>query len=368
MNEGPFRNKALINREILPTNQILFTAKQVTNKVKKINLKKTKLYPVAKPFKVLMLPVSKLHNIHVAEFGNPEGYPVVVLHGGPGHFSSDKYRLFDPDFYRIIQIDQRGAGESKPPAELRENTTQDLVEDIEKVRKKLNVAQWLVYGGSWGSTLGLLYGETYSEKVSGMIIHGIWLARDEDTAHYFQDGFEGKGLGATFPEAWKEYEFPIPLEKRKNLISAYYDLATSPDLTEQKTVGRIFWEFVFNVCNMKPSNTPIKWDDKKQERAVALVRIVFHYAMNHSFLEKNQVLKNTDKIREAKIPLWAFNGRYDQITPLSAFSELKNQFMPTDDAHFKVVENSSHAIKTPMRQELMEAIREFQKRVETSQI
>ena len=183
------------------------------------------LFPNIEPFNTFHLPVSDLHTIYVEESGNKNGKPVIFLHGGPGGGVDPKYRrYFNPDKWRIIMFDQRGCGKSTPFAELKENTTWDLVDDIEKIRNHLSIDNWVVFGGSWGSTLSLAYSQTYPNSCKGLILRGIFLVRKKEIDWFYQEGANN-----IFPDRWESFLAPIPVEKRDNLMQAYYEILTGDD-------------------------------------------------------------------------------------------------------------------------------------------
>ncbi|MGB6300891.1 MAG: prolyl aminopeptidase, partial [Rivularia sp. (in: cyanobacteria)] len=183
------------------------------------------LYPSREAYQEGKLQVSDLHTIYFEESGNPQGKPIVVLHGGPGGGCPSYYRqYFNPEKWRVIMFDQRGCGKSTPHAELRENTTWDLVSDIEKIREHLKIDKWVVFGGSWGSTLSLAYSETHPERCNGLILRGIFMLRQKELHWFYQEGASN-----IFPDAWEEYLKPIPIEERGNLLTAYYKRLTSED-------------------------------------------------------------------------------------------------------------------------------------------
>jgi proline iminopeptidase len=197
-------------------------------------------YPPVKPFKTHTLEVDAPHKLYVEEVGNPEGLPVIFVHGGPGTGCAEADRcFFDPKVYRVIIFDQRGCGRSSPLAEIKNNTTPDLVSDIEKIRKLLDIDKWVVFGGSWGSTLGLIYAQTFPDRVMGLVLRGIFLAREEDTTWLY-----GGGAGAIFPEYWQEFVSYIPEPERHNLTEAYYKRLTDPDPDVQMRAAQtwIMWE------------------------------------------------------------------------------------------------------------------------------
>ena len=189
----------------------------------------TELFPEIEPYATKRLKVSDLHTIHVEEVGNPKGVPILFLHGGPGGGLSAKHRrFFDPAYYRVVLIDQRGCGKSTPHAELRENTTWDLVRDIETVREDLGIGKWIVFGGSWGSTLSLAYAVTHPERVLGLILRGIFLCRKQEIHWFYQEGASN-----LFPDAWEDYLAPIPAAERGDLVGAYYRRLTGGGREEQ---------------------------------------------------------------------------------------------------------------------------------------
>ena len=198
------------------------------------------LFPNIEPFNTFHLPVSDLHTIYVEESGNKNGKPVIFLHGGPGGGVDPKYRrYFNPDKWRIIMFDQRGCGKSTPFAELKENTTWDLVDDIEKIRNHLSIDNWVVFGGSWGSTLSLAYSQTYPNSCKGLILRGIFLVRKKEIDWFYQEGANN-----IFPDRWESFLEPIPVEKRDNLIQAYYEILTGDDHSKKIEAAKAWstWE------------------------------------------------------------------------------------------------------------------------------
>lgn len=219
-----------------------------------VNHKVRELYPPIEPYNVGKLKVSALHTIHYEESGNPQGKPVIFLHGGPGSGITPMYRqYFDPQKWRIVIFDQRGCGQSTPYAELRENTTWDLVEDIEKLRKHLAIEKWVVFGGSWGSTLSLAYSQTHPESCKGLILRGIFMLRQKELKWFYQEG-----ASYIYPDAWEEYLKPIPLSERNDLLSAYYRRLTSDNFAIRLEAARAWSVWEASTSKLLPSPTSVQ--------------------------------------------------------------------------------------------------------------
>lgn len=309
------------------------------------------LYPAIEPYQSGMLPVSALHTIYYEQSGNPDGKPVVFLHGGPGGGTIPTYRqYFDPAKWRIILFDQRGAGKSTPHAELRENTTWDLVSDIEKLRSHLGIDRWIVFGGSWGSTLSLAYGQTHPERCLGLILRGIFLLRRKEILWFYQEG-----ASWIFPDAWESYLEPIPLAERHDLISAYYRRLTSEDAKERSQAAKAWsvWEGTTSRLMVDP-NLQSKFAD--DGFADAFARIECHYFINRGFFEvDDQLLRNCDRI--ADIPTLIVQGRYDVVCPMASAWDL-HKALP--NAEFIVVPDAGHSMmETGILSTLIEATDRF---------
>ncbi len=273
-----------------------------------------------------LLPVSDLHQIYWEESGNPNGKPVIFLHGGPGGGTSAASRgFFNPEVYRIIQIDQRGCGQSLPHACVLENTTWDLVADIEKVREMLGIEQWMVFGGSWGSTLSLVYAQAYPHRVSELILRGIYLCRQSEIDWLYEGG-----AAQIFPEAWDEfYEF-IPEDKRGNMVAAYhyylFDEAVPEALRLEAARCWSVWEA--NVSYLHKNHAAIA-ENNDGRFALAFARIENHYFHHLAWLNnEHAILSNVDKIRH--IPTIMVQGRYDVCTPFTSAWDLKKAFPEAD--------------------------------------
>lgn len=304
-------------------------------------------YPDIEPFKTGMLKVSELHTLYYEEVGNPQGKPMVFVHGGPGGgVDASMRRYFDPKVWRIILFDQRGCGKSTPFSELKDNTTWDLVADMEKLREELKIQAWTVFGGSWGSTLALAYAITHAEKVKGLILRGIFLLREKEIRWFYQEG-----ASFIFPDAWAKYLEPIPESERGDLVQAFYKRLTSPD-KEVRTRAAKAWSI------WEGSTSKLYTDPKFVERfagdefADAFARIECHYFVNKGFFkEDGWLLKNIGKVRH--IPTWIVQGRYDVVCPATSAWEL-NQAFP-ESKLFLIADAGHSASEVGIKSKLIEA-------------
>ena len=309
------------------------------------------LYPPIEPYRQGTLQVSDLHTLHFEESGNPQGKPVVVLHGGPGGGCQPSYRqYFHPSRWRTVMFDQRGCGQSTPHAELRQNTTWDLVSDIEKLREHLSIEQWAVFGGSWGSTLSLAYSQTHPSRCSALILRGIFMLRQQELRWFYQEG-----TSYIFPEAWEEYLKPIPPEERSDLISAYHKRLTGPDPEIRLAAARAWSIWEASTSRLLPDSHLVQRFGETQF-AEAFARIESHYFVNKGFFEpENQLLLNADRIRH--IPGFIVHGRYDVVCPVKNAWEL-HQVWP--EAEFTVIPDAGHSMSEPgIRSALIEATDKF---------
>lgn len=299
---------------------------------------RTVLYPPLSPFATHQLQVSPLHTLYVEESGNPSGVPVVFIHGGPGGGCEPWYRqFFDPARYRIVLFDQRGCGRSRPHAELRENTTWDLVADIERVRQHLGISRWVVFGGSWGSTLGLAYAQTHPEAVKGLILRGIFLLRQAEIRWFYQEG-----ASWIFPDAWAPYLDMIPEAERDDLVSAYYRRLTSEDPQIRRAAARAWsiWEGTTSKLLPSPGAASRFGEDRFAE---AFARIECHYFHHRGFFERDdQLLANIDRIRH--LPAVIVQGRYDVVCPMKSAWDLHRAW---PEAEFILVPDAGHAASEP---------------------
>ena len=304
-------------------------------------------YPEIEPFNSFRLKVSELHELHVEESGDPNGKPVVFLHGGPGGgISPDHRRFFDPKFYRVVLFDQRGAGKSTPSAELRENSTWDLVSDIEKIRTHLKIDRWHVFGGSWGSTLALAYAITHPERVTALLLRGIFLCRPSEIRWFYQ-----QGASEIFPDVWEDYLKPIPPAERGDLVRAYFKRLTSEDRDTRIEAAKAWskWEAATSRLIVSPTAVE-EFDDP--EYALAFARIECHYFVNNAFFKTdNWLLENVDRLR--KIPGWIVQGRYDMVCPARSAWDLHRAW---PEADLKIIPDAGHAAgECGIRSDLVDA-------------
>jgi proline iminopeptidase len=297
-----------------------------------------KLYDPIEPFDKGRLKVSPVHELYYEQCGKPDGKPVVFLHGGPGGgISTDYPRYFNPKIYRIVLFDQRGAGQSTPSASLEDNTTWHLVDDIERLRQYLGIRTWQVFGGSWGSTLALAYAEKHPNRVSELVLRGIFLCRPKEIRWFYQEG-----ASAIFPDVWEEYLKVIPLAERGDMVSAYYRRLTSEDYAVRLEAARAWsiWEGSTSKLFFDPAMIE-KFADA--EFALAFARIECHYFMNNSFFDSdNYLIENVDKIR--MIPAVIVQGRYDVVCPIMSAWELHRAW---PEAKLHIVPDAGHSISEP---------------------
>jgi proline iminopeptidase len=291
------------------------------------------LYPDITPYKTHHIHVDEPHVLYVEESGNPAGIPVLFVHGGPGAGCEAYHRcFFDPNLYRIVLFDQRGSGRSTPHAALEGNTTQALVADIEVIREKLNINRWVLFGGSWGSTLSLVYAETYADRVLGLIVRGIFLTRKKEIDWFYQQGAD-----RIFPDYWQDFIAPIAEAERGNLVKAYYQKLTGENEIAQLHAAKAWSVWEGRTATLKPNKNVIDHFGSSHT-ALSLARIECHYFMHDSFLEENQILKNADKLKD--IPGVIVQGRYDVICPMESAWEL-HQAWPK--AELKIIADSGHS-------------------------
>lgn len=298
----------------------------------------TWMYPEISANRTGRLKVSDLHDLYWEESGNANGKPALFLHGGPGGGSDPKQRrFFHPEKYRIILLDQRGCGKSTPHAELEHNTTWDLVEDCEKLRKHLGIDRWLVYGGSWGSTLALAYAETHPEAVTEIILRGIFLLRRKELLWLYQFG-----ASEIFPDEWQAYHDYIPENERGDFITAYHKRLTTGPQAERLKAAKI-WSIWEAACSKLFIDPLLKAKFEDDHTALAFARIEAHYFVNGGFLEdENQLLKNVSKIRG--IPGVIVQGRYDIVCPPVSAYELSKAW---PEAELVMVPDAGHSIYEP---------------------
>lgn len=295
------------------------------------------LYPEIQCNKSYQLSVGSGHTLHIEESGNPSGIPVLFVHGGPGGGTSPRHRrFFNPDRYRIILFDQRGCGQSTPHASLTDNTTAHLIEDMEKIRDLLSVEQWFLFGGSWGSTLSLLYAQRHPERVLGMILRGIFLCRDEDINWFYQSG-----ANAIFPDYWQDYLHPIPPEEHGDLLNAFHRRLTSSNEIARMSAAKA-WSVWEGRCSTLDPNQDVAEHFADPHFALAMARIEAHYFVNKAFIEPNQILRDTTRILD--IPTVIVHGRYDMVCPVKQAFEL-HRLLPQAELH--IVRDAGHSAFEP---------------------
>jgi proline iminopeptidase len=294
-------------------------------------------YPPIEPYKVHTVSVSGGHNLYVEECGNADGLPVVFVHGGPGAACESYHRqFFNPEIYRIILFDQRGCGRSIPHASLQENTTQALVSDMETIRTLLAVDQWVVFGGSWGSTLGLVYAETHPENVLGLILRGIFLCRSRDIHWFYQDG-----ASFILPDQWQDFLQPIPAAEQGDMVSAYYGRLTGADEIAMMAAAKAWSLWEGRASTLLPKAAVVD-HFTNPKTALSLARIECHYFMNNSFLQSDQILINAPRLNE--IPGVIVHGRYDVVCPLEQ-AWLLHKAWP--QSRLQIVQDAGHSATEP---------------------
>jgi proline iminopeptidase len=291
-------------------------------------------YPEIAPYRTGFLQVSPEHTLYFEESGNPRGKPAVFLHGGPGGGTSPKQRrFFDPERYRIVLFDQRGCGKSKPHASLIENTTWHLVADIEALREHLGIDRWLVFGGSWGSTLALAYAEKHPQRVSELALRGIFLLRRWELEWFYQ-----RGTSLLFPDAWEKYIAVIPPEERGDMISAYHRRLTSDNPVVRQEAARAWSVWEASTSHLMQDQEYIK-SCAGDEFSLAFSRIECHYFINGGFLARpDQLIEEVNKVRH--IPCVIVQGRYDVVCPIQSAWELHRAW---PEADLRVVPDAGHS-------------------------
>lgn len=261
---------------------------------------------VATPNNEGYLAVSEKHTLFYATYGNPKGMPIIILHGGPGVGCDDTLsRFFDLSYWHVIMFDQRGASRSTPLGCMEENSPQHSIDDIEALREHLGISKWVVFGGSWGSTLGLLYGQAHPERCLGFILRGIFLAREQDYLHLFYD------MGKIFPEAYAPFFHHIPKEERGDLLSAYYKRVMDPDPAVHLPAAKVFMKFDAICSTHLPNKESVEKFISNDALTLSIVRAFIYYSFHHFFLEPNQILNHMQRITH--LPAIIVHGRYDAI-------------------------------------------------------
>ncbi len=312
-------------------------------------------YPEIKPFSTRQLQVDPVHTLYIEESGEPEGIPVIFVHGGPGGGSSKTDRcFFDPEKYRIIVFDQRGSGRSTPHAELKDNTSEHLVADIELIRTTLGIERWVLFGGSWGSTLSLLYAQAYPERVMGLILRGIFLCRQQDFHWLFQEG-----ASRIFPDYWEDFLKPIPESERGDLMQAYYSRLTGKNELAKMAAAKAWSLWEGRCATLRPSAKVVD-AFADPHKAMSLARIEAHYFVNGGFIEENQILKNASSLEG--IPGIIVHGRYDMVCTIDNAQSLHRHW---PDSELHIIRDAGHSSSEPgIVDGLIRATRDMSQRFE----
>jgi len=318
------------------------------------------LYPEIEPYATHNIKMEQLsnglqHQVYVEECGNPEGIPIVFLHGGPGSGCRPQHRCyFDPELYRIILFDQRGCGRSNPHGELENNTTQYLIADMEIIRQQLNIDNWVIFGGSWGATLGLCYAQQYPKNVLAMILRGIFLGRQQDIDWVYAEG----GASKLFPDAWQNLVGHLSEADQKQPLNEYYQQLTHADEVHQMAAAQTLQAWESTIVTLR--DYEYKHDHTKESGPLAHSRIQLHFALNECFIADNPILNNLDQIRN--IPTIIIHGRYDIVCPIQQTWQL-HQAWP--DAELNIVPMAGHAAGEPALVEaLITATRKIAKAIQ----
>ena len=295
------------------------------------------LFPEIKPFRRHQLRVSPEHELYLDQAGNADGIPVLFVHGGPGAgCDASSRRFYDPSVYHIITFDQRGCGRSTPHSSIDDNTTDDLIRDMEAIREYLGIERWVLFGGSWGSTLSLLYAQTHPERVLALVLRGAFLCRQREMDWMYRDG-----ANRVFPDYWAEFVGHVPEVERDDLVRAYYERLTGEDELARMAAAKAWSAWEGNCSRLRPSAEAMA-KFTKAHNALALARIETHYFLNRAFIAENQILDNMERIRD--IPGRIIHGRYDMICPLDNALALYNAW-PAAELH--IVRDAGHSSVEP---------------------
>lgn len=296
-----------------------------------------RLFPEIVPYATRQLAVDPPHLLYIEECGNPKGVPVLFVHGGPGAGCEAYHRrFFDPNLYRIILFDQRGAGRSTPHASLESNTTWHLVADMERIRVALGVEQWMLFGGSWGSTLALAYAETHPQRVQALVLRGIFLCRPWEIHWFYQDG-----ASHVFPDYWQEFIAPIPESERHNLLGAHHARLTGEDEVARMASAKAWSIWEGRAATLHPNQAVVDFFGNPHV-ALSLARIEAHYFVNETFLEPDQLLRYAFKLRD--IPGVIVHGRYDMVCPVQNAWELAQAW---PGGRLEIVPDAGHSASEP---------------------
>lgn len=317
------------------------------------------LYPDIEPYRTHLITMEALttgqhHQVYVEECGNPNGIPIVFLHGGPGSGCRSQHRrYFDPETYRIILFDQRGCGRSLPHGELENNSTQFLIADMETIRQQLNIEQWVIFGGSWGATLALCYAQQHPKTVMAMILRGVFLGRQQDINWVYAEG----GASKLFPDAWQKLVEHLPESDQKEPLKAYYQQLTAVDELHQMSAAKLLQAWEGTIVTLRDHE--YKPDSSHDIGPLAHSRIQLHFALNHCFIDDKPILDNLDHIRH--IPVDIIHGRYDIVCPMQQSWEL-SQAWP--ESNLAIIPMAGHAAGEPVLIDaLVKATRRIAKRL-----
>jgi proline iminopeptidase len=310
---------------------------------------RTDLFPDLTPYEHGMLPLDPIHTMYWEQSGNPDGVPVLFLHGGPGAGASAAHRrFFDPEHYRIVVFDQRGAGRSAPMAELRDNTTAHLVDDIETLRKHLGVERWIVFGGSWGSSLAIAYGIEHPQRCMGFVLRGIFLGREHELDWFLH------GMAKIFPEAWRAFAEFLPADERGDLLGSYYRRLIDPE-PDVHLPAAAAWSRYESACSNLIPRALGGVDAASGRAALGISRIEAHYIKHKMFLAPDYLLANVAKLR--RHPAAIIQGRYDVVCPIATADELARAW---PEAAYVIVPDAGHSAMEPgIRSALVHAMERF---------
>lgn len=312
-------------------------------------MNRTELYPAIEPTHHGMLPLDARHTLYWEQSGNAKGIPVLFLHGGPGAGSTPNHRrFFDPAYYRIVIYDQRGAGRSTPLGEIQDNTTPHLIQDIETLRQHLGIEQWLIFGGSWGSTLALAYGEAHPSRCLGFVLRGIFLCRNSEIDWFLY------GLRHFFPEAWHDFVAPLSASERNDILSAYYRRLMDPDPAVHMPAARAWGRYEGSCSTLLPSPETVEYFTGDTV-ALGLARMEAHYFVHGIFLPENALLDNIHTLHDH--PAIIVQGRYDAVCPIVSADDLHRAW---PRAEYTVIEDAGHSAWEPgIRVALVQATEKF---------
>ena len=310
---------------------------------------RTELFPSIDPYQTGLLQVDAIHTLYWEQSGNPRGVPVVFLHGGPGAGASPTHRrFFDPTYYRIIILDQRGAGRSTPLGEIRDNTTDHLIADLEQLRTELDINRWHVFGGSWGSTLALAYAQAHPDRCLGLILRGIFLMRRSEIDWFLYQ------MRTIYPEAWTNFANFLPRDERGDLLESYYRRLTGSDPATRMAAARV-WSVYEGACSTLLPSPELLSASGEDTHALGLARIEAHYFRNNLFVPETRLLDQVDRIRH--IPAVIVQGRYDIVCPIVTADELHRAW---PEASYVVVPDAGHSAMEPgIRAALVAATEKF---------